>query len=236
MPENALLAQYRREGAAGTSRRVQDQGSVAYSLREHTNPYGPSHAHYESWKKSGIPTKEVLQSKTFGISTIKSGTAGEALAFTPSAPEPAQPMKQYHMEAMNRTNPITWMGGPPDQSRPLLSSYANAAADAARREMPQPLQAPPAPPPDMPPAPATGGPLSPKEMQQTWSELLRTRKHKPSAAQSLIQMPPEFSTEAPPRAPHIASQSLMTIGLHDDKNRMVKRSSAFTSDFRDPFL
>ena len=77
--------------------------------------------------------------------------------------------------------------------------------------------------------------MSTQDMQQSWSHLMRSGKVRPSAAQCLVEMPPEYSKEAPPM-PAVLSQSMHTIGLHaPNGNRPVKRSSHFTSDFRDPF-
>jgi len=243
---NALLARYRAEGAAGGFSRVKDSGSVAFAMREHSNQYGPSQASYDHWKRSGIPTNETMQSTTFGLSTRKGDSAGDAMTFSSAAPAPMPQQKPHQLAAQNRANPITWMGGPPDMSRPLLNGYANAAADMAAyenqqfqqqamRQMPPPLQMQQPPEPQLPNAPPNGGPLSPVEMQQTWSTLMRTGKVKPTAAQCLVEMPPEYSTEDAPKPPPISSQSLMTIGLHDH-NLPVRRSTHFTKDFRDPFM
>jgi len=243
---NALLARYRAEGAAGGYKGVRalDKGSVASALRETGNQYGTSHAAYESWKRAGIPTNEVMQSTTFGSATVKGDTAGDALTFTAAAAQ-APPFKQHHAEAASRANPITWEGAAPE-GRPGLSPYANAAINAAQREaygsMPlrsgQTMSAPPQQ--SQPQLPSqqhapTGGQLSPNEMQETWGQLMRSGKMRGSAAQCLVEMPPEYSYEAPPKPPPISSQSLLTIGLHGH-NRPVKRSTAFTSDFRDPFM
>jgi hypothetical protein len=96
----------------------------------------------------------------------------------------------------------------------------------------EPPQAPPPPPPQV-----KFDALSQGDMQQTWSHLVRTGKVRPSAAQCLVDMPPEYSVEPPPPRPPISSQSLQTIGLHPQGGgRPVARSTRFTSDFRDPFL
>merc|ERR1719440_2193360 len=96
-----------------------------------------------------------------------------------------------------------------------------------------PVSFQPPPPPPQPPSPSS---LTDAQMKQTWSQLMRTGKVKPSAAQCLVDMPAEYSTEAPPPRPAVNSQAMNTIGLHPQQNnRPVKRSSAFSSDFRDPF-
>jgi hypothetical protein len=56
--------------------------------------------------------------------------------------------------------------------------------------------------------------ISPEQMQQTWSQLMRSRKLPQSSAQCLIDMPPAYAIEPPPPQPALTSQSLMTIGLH----------------------
>ena len=74
------------------------------------------------------------------------------------------------------------------------------------------------------------------EMQQTWAELKRSRRLPLSAAQCLVDMPPVYSIEPAPKPPAVDSQSLLTIGLHPmDGGRSVRRTTHFTSDFRDPF-
>ena len=215
------------------------------SLAVCPHPDGASHAAYESWKRAGIPTNEVMQSTTFGMTTVKGDTAGDALTFTAQVAQAPLPFKQHHVEAASRANPITWDGAPPE-GRPGLTPYANAAINAAQREaygsMPfrsgQTMSAPPQQSQPQPPSPQrapTGGQLSSNEMQETWGQLMRSGKMRGSAAQCLVEMPPEYSYEAPPKPPPISSQSLLTIGLHGH-NRPVKRSTAFTSDFRDPFM
>ena len=46
----------REEGAAGQFKRVENSAQSSFDhlgLRDHTNQYGPSHAAFSSWKKSG---------------------------------------------------------------------------------------------------------------------------------------------------------------------------------------
>ena len=226
---------------------------------------GPSHAAYSQWKRTGIPTNEVMQSTTFGLVTRKGDTAGDALSFAPQSMQAPPPLKQYQAAAASRPNPITWDGAQPE-GRPGLSAYANAAIDAAQREaygsMPQRWgngggggggHGSHMPPPQLqasqqwqqhqqhhqhhqqPSQPPTPAQLSPNEMQETWGQLMRSGKMRPSAAQCMVEMPPDYSYEAPNKPPAISSQSLLTIGLHGHEGP-VKRSSAFTSDFRDPFM
>lgn len=205
---------------------------------------GPSQQAYAAWKKSGLPTASILQSSTFGLATRKSDNAGDAIGGKASAaPSP--------LPTVARVNPITWTGGPQGEREPLRGwdsgrRYDGNQFQPLERSLPQetpmpfaaPTEAPPAPlamrapePPAMPPpAPL---PFNPDQMQQTWSQLMRTGKVRPSAAQSMIEMPPDMSYEQPAPA-YARSQALMTIGLHP-RTQPVKRSSAFTSDFRDPF-
>ena len=58
-----------------------------------------------------------------------------------------------------------------------------------------------------------------------------------SSAQCMIHMPDSYSIEPPPPKPALDSQSMLTIGLHPQTGgrRAVRRSTHFTSDFRDPF-
>ena len=60
-PTSSLLASYRNAAdCAGQHRKIgQSQGGVAAALMDHTNQYGPSHAAFSQWKRSGIPTAEV---------------------------------------------------------------------------------------------------------------------------------------------------------------------------------
>ena len=44
---------------------------VKDALRDFSNQYGPSQSAYQTWKKSGIPTSNVLQTSTFGTATKK---------------------------------------------------------------------------------------------------------------------------------------------------------------------
>lgn len=182
-----------------------------------------------------------MQSTTFGLTTVKGDTAGDALTFTAPPAQAAPPLKQHHALAASRANPITWEGAAPE-GRPGLTPYANAAIDAAQREaygsMSLRSGSMTSQPPPQPPSPQRappGGQLSANEMQETWGQLMRSGKMRGSAAQCLVEMPPEYSYEAPPKPPPISSQSMLTIGLHGH-NRPVKRSTAFTSDFRDPFM
>ena len=221
---NPLLASYRAEQVAGNYPRMQT-GGIDYLFAEKGDGYGPSQKAYQEWKKSGFPTAERMQSTTFGLSTRRGETAGDALTFTHgNEPPPDYARAPAGKPVTSRPNPITWQGGEPEvqsaraRAQPSQYDHMKAQYEATRP----------------PPPPA----LSPEQMHETWGHVLRTQKTNSftSAAQCMIQMPPEYRTEAPPPLPTLGNdQSLLTIGLHPH-NKPVRRSSAFTSDFRDPFL
>jgi hypothetical protein len=222
---NPLLASYRAEQVAGNYHRMQ-AGGIDYLFAEKGDGYGPSQKAYQEWKKSGFPTAERMQSTTFGLSTRRGETAGDALTFTHgNEPPPDYARAPAGKPVTSRPNPITWQGGEPEvqsaraRAQPSQYDHMKAQYEATRP----------------PPPPAA---LSPEQMHETWGHVLRTQKTNSytSAAQCMIQMPPEYRTEAPPPMPTLGNdQSLLTIGLHPH-NKPVRRSSAFTSDFRDPFL
>ena len=222
---NPLLASYRAEQVAGNYHRMQ-AGGIDYLFAEKGDGYGPSQKAYQDWKKSGFPTAERMQSTTFGLSTRRGETAGDALTFTHgNEPPPDYARAPAGKPVTSRPNPITWQGGEPEvqsaraRAQPSQYDHMKAQYEATRP----------------PPPPAA---LSPEQMHETWGHVLRTQKTNSytSAAQCMIQMPPEYRTEAPPPMPTLGNdQSLLTIGLHPH-NKPVRRSSAFTSDFRDPFL
>jgi len=220
-----MLSSYKNAAdTAGNTKRVA-AGSVADAMRQVGNAYGPSQHAFESWKRSGIPTAETMQGSTFGMATRKGDTAGDALAGKPSVPVPLSAPPS--MNTAPRPNPITWLGGPPEPA-------PRRHVDAITGRPMMPVSHEPAPP---PPPQVNFQPLSQDEMQQTWSSLMRTGKVRASAAQCMVDMPPEYSMEPPPPRPPVNSQAINTIGLHPQQGgRPVKRSTAFTSDFRDPFL
>jgi hypothetical protein len=262
MRSNALLASY-RDGAAGNFHQLKG-GSVADAFIERGNQCarqeqfflahkiylrltngdplvapgtdGPSQLAFQSWKKSGIPTSAVLQSSTFGLATQKSDSAGDALRGIAKEllPPPVVANEQ-------RMNPITWLGGPAEPApRPRPT---NLSLDGRHQlQMPPASNAPAAPPQQQafasPPSPQ----MSQEQMQQSWSQLMRTGKVRASAAQCLCELPPDLQynqgeSGLPPPKLAIPSQSVMTIGLHPrNGGRPVRRSTAFTSNFRDPFM
>ena len=237
---NPLLHSYQNSGsgAAGNYPRVKDLASVSSLLQDSGNQYGASHSALESWKRNGIPTAEQMPtSVAFGLSTRRGDTVAQS--FTAA---PAEPLPNYARLAagqrIGRVNPITWLGGDdePDGGPPSASSRMSQQQLVEQAQMMQQLQhmkqAQQMPP---PPAPE----LSAEQMQQTWSELMRSRKRLPlSSAQSMIHMPEAYSIEAPPPRPALDSQSLMTIGLHAThgaNGRPIRRSNKFTNDFVDPF-
>jgi len=224
---NALLNSYRQQGVPGNYPRMTTQGGIGYLFQERGNAYGPSQQAYTHWKKSGVPTSDTMQSTAMGMSTHRGDTAGDALNFSAPAKDPAPNYARAPAgkPAAPRANPITWLGGEPEE--PYVQR--KPASIAIPPPEPQPQQHTLAP---------SSQPLSPQQMHETWAHLLRTRQapSQLSSAQCLIDMPPEYSTEAPPPRPALDSQSMLTIGLHPQNGgRQVRRSSAFTSDFRDPF-
>lgn len=221
-----MLESYRQdENVAGRYKKTEARGGVAAIMQDHSNQYGPSHQAFESWKRSGIPTAEVMQPSSFGLATVKGDTAGDCFASRPTVPPPRP---QHSFKPQPRPNPITWQGGPPEPA-----PRQRHVDPRSGRPMIEAL--PVEPPPPAPPKPEP--PLSPDEMRETWSYLMRSGKVKPSAAQCLVDMPPDYSYERRPPKPPILSQAMNTIGLHpQDGGRPVRRSAAFTSDFRDPFM
>jgi len=218
--QNPLLSSYREAGAAGNYPRVKDQMGVAGLMQDRTNQYGPSHAAFESWKRVGIPTAEQMpSSKAFGMSTRLGESVGETLSGKAFDPPPVP--NYARAPAGKRVNPITWLGGESEiTSKPSVPRRIEVPSGLSlQREAQQ--------------SPV----ISPEQMQQTWSQLMRSRKLPQSSAQCLIDMPPAYAIEPPPPQPALTSQSLMTIGLHPaNGGRAVRRSTQFTSDFRDPFM
>lgn len=239
---NPVLGQYAADGAAGNSRRTLQHGGVSDCLMNPnlSNHYGPSQKEYNRWKRSGVPTAEVMQSTMFGTATAKGDSAGDALAGLAAPPPP--PARNHAAAAAHaaarRANPVTWEGGPPEPMPAPRATYADGRpmAPASFLPQPQPHAAPSALPAE--PSPASSPKLSPEQMQQTWSTLMRQGKLPPgSAAQCLVEMPAHYSREAPPPRPTVSSHSLLTIGLHPQGgDRSIRRSTKFTADFRDPFV
>lgn len=243
-----LLGQYRAEGAAGQFRRVENRANHSSfdNFRDTTNQFGPSHAAFTHWKKSGIPTAEVLQSSTFGKSTRLGDSASDALNFEgpPSPPKPLGESGRNYSNSMAtklqaRPNPVTWMGGaaeePSPPARPPRDEPAAALQPTAQQQ--QQLDALAAAKVSFGREGNYGAPrMSDDDMSQTWSSLMRTGGLKPSAAQCMVQLPADYSQEAAPR-PHGMGFAMNTIGLHPQNGgRPLRKSSKFTSDFRDPFL
>ena len=292
MPQNALLAQYKAEGAAGSYVRVNDKANVAGLMREsgsHVSRFFPEfvqycsssscmHAHRLhiafSLRRRTFPrrlqpveTHRHPHERGHAIDNIWTrGRAGREI------PRGCSELAAIHAGAAT-TQAVSGCRGQSAQSDHVgwraargstgaLSARErcdrrctargvriDAAALGTRRRrrwwpwshMPPPqLQASQQwqqhqqqhQQPSQPPTPAQ---LSPNEMQETWGQLMRSGKMRPSAAQCMVEMPPDYSYEAPNKPPAISSQSLLTIGLHGHEGP-VKRSSAFTSDFRDPFM
>ena len=143
------------DGAAGNFKKVGKSGGVADIMRDNSNPYGPSHAAFQSWKKSGIPTAEVLQSSTFGLATQKSDTAADAFSGKP-LPVPHHAPTLLTLSAA-RANPITWAGGPPEpEPRPRQFDMTSGLPT-----MPEAMAPPPPPPP--PPGEKMMGPRLPQQ-------------------------------------------------------------------------
>ena len=197
---------------------------MATLMQDSGNQYGASQAAYTSWKRCGFPTSEQMPTTAFGLSTRRGETAGDALNYTAAAePPPNFARPPAGKSSAPRVNPITWQGGdePVVQARPQMQV-------APPRTLGQPQQEPS--------APAQAPLISEEQMHTTWSELLRTRKLPQSSAQCMIHMPDSYSIEPPPPKPALDSQSMLTIGLHPQPGgRAVRRSTHFTSDFRDPF-
>ena len=233
--QNSLLAQYKRDGAAGFMHKP-DQGSVAASMRDHGSLYGPSQSVYYKWKHSGVPTAELMQNVSFGMSTRKGETAGDVLAYDPSTDVTLQSLpKPRQLAEAQRANPITWADGSENTPmQPFQNPHAAVVPEAAS-QIALPLSACTASSASSANHHAfTSAPLSNAEMTQNWSDLMRQGRVKLSAATSLIEFPPELSIEPPPKIPALLSQGINTIGLHGH-NRQIRRSNKFTSDFRDPF-
>jgi len=215
--------------AAGDFPRIRDPAGVGALMHgPGGEQYGPSHAAFQRWKQSGIPTSELMPTQqSFGLSTRKGETAADAISGIPAPPLP----NYARLAAGRRVNPITWQG---DEAPPPPSSYPSSQPSPLRpSQLEQQQQQPWS---QIKPQPSPQ--LSPDEMHQTWSTLMRTGKARgqQSAAQCMIDMPPAYSLEAQAPRPAIDSQSLMTIGLHPaNGGRQVRRSTQFTSDFRDPF-
>lgn len=232
------------------------RAGVSDNFKDFGNQYGPSQSMYQSWKKYGIPTSELApESRVFGLATKKGGSAGDA--FNASLPPPPQPpvYSRTNPRYVQRANPITWMGGPEEVApapRPTYSDGRNMLLDEARsmqqdqggasysqqvspragRSSPG-VRAPPLPP-DLPQPEMTQ-----EAMTQTWAQLIRSGKVRPSAGLCMVDavaMQPFDTLPAPPKPLGIdIGQSINTIGIHDATGgRPVKRSTKFTSDFRDP--
>ena len=77
--------------------------------------------------------------------------------------------------------------------------------------------------------------LDSESMQQTWAQLLRQGTVQTSAAQCMVDMPPEYNVELPSSRPPPPT-SLTMIGLRMDENVPRRLDSRFTKEFRDPFL
>jgi len=187
-----------------------------------------------------VPTAEVMQSTMFGTATAKGDSAGDALAGLAAPPPP--PARNHAAAAAHaaarRPNPITWEGGLPEPAPAPRPTYADGRPMAPASFMPQPQHSEATSAPPAEPSPASSPKLSPEQMQQTWSTLMRQGKlPQPSAAQCLVEMPAHYSREAPPPQATVNSHSLLTIGLHPQNgDRSIRRSNKFTSDFRDPFV
>lgn len=225
-----MLSSYRNAtDVAGQYKKVgTNVGGVAAIMVDRSDGYGPSQHMFDSWKRSGIPTSELRQPTTFGMATVKGDTAGDCFTFG-KLPQSTPSGKAVSHHAP-RVNPITWAGGPeePAPRRNYDPRTGRAVMEALEPEPPAP-----APPPQQPQQPIQ---MDPNEMQQTWSHLMRTGKVRQSAAQCMVHMPPMYSLEPPPPMPPVNSHAINTIGLHPQNGgRPVRRSTAFTSDFRDPF-
>ena len=128
-----------------------------------------------------------MQSQSFGRATQRGDSADSALTY--AGMSSFQPAMTKPNSTAPRANPITWLGGPPEvQPRPRAVDPVSGRSMIA-----EPPQAPPPPPPQV-----KFDALSQGDMQQTWSHLVRTGKVRPSAAQCLVDMPPEYSVEPPP--------------------------------------
>ena len=233
MAANPMLSSYRSDPTvAGQYKKTGDrQGGVAAIMRDRADQYGPSQELYDHWKRSGIPTAEVRQPTTFGMATQKGDSAGDCFTFGKPAPPPAP---AHHGRApvpvhqQPRANPITWDGG-------MEEPAPRRTYDRLGRSTMEPEAA--AVPPPMPPPPQPPQPPQQFEQGETWAMAMRAGKVRQSSALCMIEMPPQYSLEAPPPVPPVASFAVNTIGLHpQNQGRPVRRSNAFTSDFRDPFL
>ena len=220
--KNALLSTYAADPFVAGQAKVLGRGkgfSVADALRDNTNQYGPSQKQYTEWKKSGIPTSQILTSNTFGLATKKGDSAGDAMRGVASIlPPPPQ--------AVSRANPITWTG---DEMAP--TTFRPRAGKPS-----EPLLPPEPPQPFAPRDSSSAQQMSSEELQQTWSQLMANKKFRPSAAMSIIDLPKEYYAERPPPMPAVNDQSMPTIGLHPQNGgRPVRRTASFTNTFTDPF-
>lgn len=187
----------------------------------------------------------MIQSSTFGKSTQLGDSTGDALNFersTSSKQLVAGGRSQNQAmsgRAMARPNPVTWMGGAPEPEPAPRRDPRDPSFDAAP---PQELQQSQPPPQQQQSAVSFGKDVygSPRmtddQMGQTWSNLMRSGKLQPSAAQCMVQLPSSYSEEPKPQQQTMGF-AMNTIGLHPaNQGRPMRKSSKFTSDFRDPFL
>jgi len=219
---------------AGTSSRAHSHG-VADLLKSGANDaYGPSHASFTQWKHAGHPTATSQAQSAFGMATTRSALETKAILYGGASavaepPAAARPVPHHHQPSVN---PITWDRAPPEPARrrPDLDE-ARATVDARTRAgMHHSGMATTVP----TPAPA----MDAAELQQTWGELLRTRKATSSVATSLVTMPPEFGMENLSGTPYVPQTSVNAIGLgqnHSGIRAHHPRSQQFSKTFSDPF-
>ncbi len=257
---SSTLSRYREEGAAGQFKRVENSAQSSFDhlgLRDHTNQYGPSHAAFSSWKKSGTPTSSQLQRTTFGAPTKVGSTARDAFYHDGSASSPAAPLgaslsRSRALAANAKPNPITGLNGygipdsePSPPRKPYFQPQEAGYVPPPAGDAPGAFSATPPPATDAaaPAAPnAADSPtvygkvrMSESEMNETWSALMRSGKMKPSAAQCMVTLP--GNPVEPEPKPYNVHFGMNTIGLHPAaSSRPAARSNKFTSDFRDPFL
>lgn len=211
--------------AAGGYKRIRETHPVSQLFRSPAE-YGPSFTAYTSWKRSGIPTSETMQTSTFGRSSN----------FGSLQPERSGKAPLSHVTRAVTRNPISWVGFEDEEPR---RGVGHPGVASQSEVTPQPTRGDgiggDAPTWQAPPAPAKA--LRDEQMGQTWAELMRSGSIKPSAALSMVDLPKEYSVERPPPLLPPMMSSMHAIGLQPQHaGRPVYRSSNFTSQFSDPTL
>ena len=218
--------------AAGGYNRIKDPSSVA-QLMTQPPEFGASQKAFSTWKLQGFPTSQLYQTTTFGRSSTfgrqSQGTVGDTFRYDGAASADFTGGKSMGataaaMQASMR-NPITWQDDEGVQIAAL-----EASRDARRNYVPRPPPTQPPPPPQPQPAMLDG-----ESMQQTWAQLLRQGTVHSSAAQCMVDMPPEYGVELPYSRPRQPTEVTM-IGLNMNEGLPQRRDSKFTKEFRDPFL